>query len=133
MARYEYDPFGYPTKIAASLDFHFLYTGHIFHPNSGLYLAPYRAYNPKMSRWISREPFGIEGPNDYRYALNSPMLNTDKSGLLTFRFYDKDTKELLTTLGPGKQCELSRLQSYVTGNTKLRQYYMAFGNSAVDV
>jgi RHS repeat-associated protein len=36
----------------------FAFTGHYYHARSGLYLAPYRAYNPTVGRWLSRDPIG---------------------------------------------------------------------------
>lgn len=36
----------------------FRFTGHYYHEESGLVLAPYRAYDPETARWLSRDPFG---------------------------------------------------------------------------
>jgi RHS repeat-associated protein len=36
----------------------FAFTGHYYHARSGLYLTMYRAYNPSLGRWISRDPIG---------------------------------------------------------------------------
>jgi len=81
VASYEYDPYGEVTQTAGSTSFDFLYTGHLYHTSSGQYLAPYRAYDPKAGRWISREPLGLDGPNHYHYGFNSPLNGTDPTGL----------------------------------------------------
>jgi RHS repeat-associated protein len=36
----------------------FAFTGHYYHARSGLYLTMYRAYNPTLGRWLSRDPIG---------------------------------------------------------------------------
>jgi RHS repeat-associated protein len=58
------------------------YTGHLHHPASGLALAPYRAYDPSLGRWISEDPIEERGGvNLYGYVKNSPMLDVDPLGL----------------------------------------------------
>jgi RHS repeat-associated protein len=60
----------------------FAFTGHYYHSRSGLYLAPYRAYNPSLGRWISRDPIGeYGGINLYAYVGNSPLNRIDPLGL----------------------------------------------------
>ena len=54
----DFDPFGNAlTSPAAPLpDFRF--AGMLYHANSGLYLTQYRAYDPSIARWLSRDPLG---------------------------------------------------------------------------
>jgi RHS repeat-associated protein len=60
----------------------FALTGHYYHARSGLYLTMYRAYNPSLGRWLSRDPIGeSSGVNLYAYVLNNPTNWTDFSGL----------------------------------------------------
>jgi RHS repeat-associated protein len=60
----------------------FAFTGHYYHARSGLYLAPYRAYNPTIGRWISRDPIGEQaGINLYVYVDNNPVDGVDPLGL----------------------------------------------------
>ncbi len=62
--------------------FDFGYTGHYTHTKSGLALAPYRAYDPDLARWLSRDPIGeTEGANLYRYVSNDPISFADPLGL----------------------------------------------------
>jgi len=62
----------------------FAFTGHYYHARSGLYLAPYRAYNPTIGRWLSRDPLKdaevSQGPNLYLYVRNNPINLTDPDG-----------------------------------------------------
>ena len=56
----DFDPFGNAlTSPAAPLpDFRF--AGMFYHANSGLYLTQYRAYDPTIDRWLTRDPLGEE-------------------------------------------------------------------------
>jgi RHS repeat-associated protein len=61
------------------------YTGHLMHPPSGLLLAPFRAYNPELGRWISEDPIQeAGGMNLYSYVENAPHNFFDPFGLETF-------------------------------------------------
>jgi RHS repeat-associated protein len=81
-ARYDYDPYGNVTKLSGNLDTDFAYTGHYYHAASGLHLAPYRGYNPRLGRWLSRDPIEEEGGlNLYGYVLNDPVNVLDPLGL----------------------------------------------------
>jgi RHS repeat-associated protein len=59
----------------------FAFTGHYYHTRSGLYLAPYRAYNPSIGRWLGRDPIGEDGGiNLYEYTNNNPVNAIDLLG-----------------------------------------------------
>lgn len=58
------------------------YTGHYFHQRSGLHLAPFRAYDANLERWISRDPIGeSDDIKLYSYAVNGPINGWDPLGL----------------------------------------------------
>jgi len=83
-ARYDYSPWGEMETVSGSFDLDFGYTGHFVHQSFGLYLAPFRAYDAGLGRWLSREPLGAlgpDGPNLYWYGKNSPLNYTDPTGL----------------------------------------------------
>lgn len=81
-AHYDYDPFGNTTKVSGDASLDFGYTGHYRHTVSNIYLAPFRAYDPAIGRWINRDPIGENGGlNLYGYLANQPISNTDSSGL----------------------------------------------------
>src|SRR6266446_3518835 len=63
-ARYDYELYGKRTAnlvTANPVESSFGFTGHYEHAQSGLTLAPCRAYNSALGRWISRDPIGEEG------------------------------------------------------------------------
>jgi RHS repeat-associated protein len=81
-ASYSYDPYGVRTQVSGDLSSDFGYTGHYVHAASGLTLAPYRAYDAALARWISRDPIGEDGGlNLYDYVNNDPISAADPFGL----------------------------------------------------
>ena len=73
-ARYDYDPYGRRTKLSGDLEADFGFTGFYLHVPSALGLAVFRAYDPNLGRWLSRNPPGqLTGPNVYLYRDNGPM------------------------------------------------------------
>ncbi|MBW8782578.1 MAG: hypothetical protein JF599_11920 [Verrucomicrobia bacterium] len=81
-ARYDYDPYGRVTKVSGDLDADFGFTGHFYHPASGLNLTLYRAYDPNAGRWLSRDPIAEAGGlNLYGYVTNDPFNLVDPLGL----------------------------------------------------
>ena len=86
-ARYDYDPYGNVTKLSGDIDTDFAYTGHYYHAASGLHLAPYRGYNPKLGRWLSRDPIEEGGGiNLYGYVGNRVLGYSDPFGFQGFSF-----------------------------------------------
>ena len=81
-ARYEFDPYGRVTKVLGDKDASVGFTGHIQHSPTALTLAPFRAYDPDLGRWVSEDPLGLQGGelNLYRYASNQPVRVIDPSG-----------------------------------------------------
>jgi RHS repeat-associated protein len=70
------------TKVQGDKDSLFGYTGILWHSASGLDLTKYRAYDPNLGRWISRDPYEEKGGiNYYQYSSNDPVLLTDRLGL----------------------------------------------------
>jgi RHS repeat-associated protein len=82
-ARYDYDPYGKRTKLSGDLEADQGYTGHYEHAASGLTLAPFRAYDCVLGRWISRDPIEEAGGlNLYGYVRGSPIGLRDPDGKL---------------------------------------------------
>jgi hypothetical protein len=47
-----------------------------------MWVAPYRAYDPALARWISEDPIGLDGGvNRYAYVQNTPITMLDPEGL----------------------------------------------------
>jgi RHS repeat-associated protein len=81
IARYDYDEWGRQTVLAGSKDT-FGYAGYFVHSPSGLLLTWYRAYDPNLGRWISRDPIEEEGGiNLYGFVTNDPVNSIDRDGL----------------------------------------------------
>jgi len=84
---YGYDPYGVPLQTTASLT-DFGYVGLLNEPDSGLGLATYRAYDPSVGRWTSRDPIGERGDragNLYGYVGQSVVNRVDPLGLWTIQ------------------------------------------------
>jgi RHS repeat-associated protein len=80
-ARYDFAPYGQRTKLAGDLDSDFGFTGHYEHAASGLTLAPFRAYDSALGRWLSRDPIEESGGmNLYGYVGGTPVSLVDPDG-----------------------------------------------------
>ena len=81
-AQYGYLPLGVRQSLTGDLSADFGFSGHYLHQPSGLLLARYRAYNPELGRWLSRDPLGeFDGANLYAYARDNPINLIDPLGL----------------------------------------------------
>ncbi|MCF6283581.1 MAG: cysteine peptidase family C39 domain-containing protein [Candidatus Hydrogenedentes bacterium] len=82
-AAFEYSPMGgLYNSTGSSSDVTRRYTGAGWDGSTGLYLAPYRQYNPASGRWNSRDPLGmVDGPNLYAYVRLNPVMFRDPLGL----------------------------------------------------
>jgi RHS repeat-associated protein len=80
-ARYDYDPYGRMTKVQGDRDSLFGYASMEWHAASGLELAVFRAYDPNMGRWISRDPINERGGiNLYSYVNGDVIRLSDPLG-----------------------------------------------------
>lgn len=61
VASFDYDAYGKLGQSSAMITPDYLYAGMFNLPGVGLYLAHYRAYDPGMGRWLSRDPIGENG------------------------------------------------------------------------
>jgi RHS repeat-associated protein len=84
VARFDYDPYGRSTAVINTTLPDFNFTGLYRHSASNLDLAVYRAYDPNLGRWLSRDPIGEAGEtNLYAYVSNDASNAVDLDGLLT--------------------------------------------------
>lgn len=82
VGRLGYDSYGKVIQHEGTLP-DYQYAGLYAHPESGLYLATYREYDPGAARWLSRDPireFG--GINLYAYVTGDPLRWVDQWGLI---------------------------------------------------
>jgi RHS repeat-associated protein len=86
-ARYAYDPWGRRTKLAGDLETDFGFAGMFWSAEANLSLTHFRAYDPELGRWLSRDPLpGAEisqGANLYAYVRNDPVNHIDPLGLMS--------------------------------------------------
>ena len=82
LARSEYDPYGRRTRTEGTMDGDFGFTGHYYHPASGLHFTIFRAYDTDAGRWLNRDPIRESGGLDlYGYVSNDPVNELDLLGL----------------------------------------------------
>ncbi len=82
IARYDYDAWGVSELVSGPFDLDFKYTGHFYHTPSTLHLAPFRAYDAAIGRWLNRDPITEAGGiNLYAYVQNDPTNYIDPLGL----------------------------------------------------
>ena len=103
-ARYDYAPYGQRSANLVTgtnaLDADFGFTGHYQHAASGLTLAPYRAYDANLGRWISRDPLRERGGmNLYGYVGNNPINAFDPLGLYGFMDFMQDASNFTAGVG----------------------------------
>ena len=79
---YTFDSFGKTTNSSGSLTNPFQYTGREFDSESSLYYMRARYFDPSTGRFISEDPIGLDGgENFYAYTGNSPVDLKDPFGL----------------------------------------------------
>jgi RHS repeat-associated protein len=85
--RYAYDPVGRRTQLTGDVEADFGFAGMFWSSEAGLAIARFRAYDPGLGRWLSRDPLRKaeekEGPNLYAYVANNPVNAVDPLGLKT--------------------------------------------------
>jgi RHS repeat-associated protein len=103
VATYRYDPWGNLLAETGSVGQPFRFTGREWDAESGLYFYRMRYYDPKVGRFISRDPLGIESgeANPYVYALNNPPNWIDPLGLAVDA--PGTWESLIPVWGSGKQ------------------------------
>ncbi len=95
---YDYTPFG---EKLGSMSINYRgprYAGLYLDPDVGLYYSYTRVYDPKLGRWMSRDPIAeVGGINLYSYVLGDPINATDAMGLYGTNdcsYYDKRCQEV---------------------------------------
>jgi RHS repeat-associated protein len=81
VAKYDYDLWGRQTKLSGAMDSDFGFTGFYVSRSTGLDLTWFRAYNPEMGRWLSRDLKGEFENVRYSYVLSNPVQFIDIWGL----------------------------------------------------
>jgi RHS repeat-associated protein len=78
---YSYDSFGNMTATG-NVSQPFTYTGREYDSETGMYFYRARYYDPKVGRFVTKDPIGFKGGiNLYVYVENNPLSLTDALGL----------------------------------------------------
>ena len=71
-----------------------------WHENSGLVYCLYRYYEPKLQRWVNRDPLG-----DVSFAsVHVDVVSSEKDALNVFRFLENDPLNFVDFLWLGSDC-----------------------------
>jgi len=83
VARYDYGPFGEPLRESGDVDAcPFRFQTKFFDKESAHYYFGFRYYDPRLGRWLSRDPLGEAGGfNLYAYCGNDPVNGHDYLGM----------------------------------------------------
>lgn len=129
VAQYDYDPYGQRTKLSGTADADFGYAGSYHHAPSGLNLTLYRAYDPALGRWLSRDPIGEHGGvNSYGYVGNEPLGRVDPLGLTYgsnwnfFASWVLGAGQNQRSYGPGS-LESEEMRNSIPGRELRRKFY----------
>jgi RHS repeat-associated protein len=86
VARYDYEPYARSTTVLGTTPTDFNFAGLYRHSKTNLDLATYRAYDPDLGRWLSRDPIAEQGGlNLYDYVGNDSVNAIDPLGLFEAR------------------------------------------------
>jgi RHS repeat-associated protein len=108
-ARYEYGPFGEPIRVtgpAATLN-PFRFSTKRTCNTTDLVLYEYRAYNPIIGRWLSRDPIEEWGCVQlYAFVRNAPSILWDADGRFTYLLHLRITSDAGRAAGISSKCVL---------------------------
>ena len=86
---YVYDAYGNARSSSGTISNPFRYTAREFDPETGLYYDRARYYDSTQGRFLSEDPIGFGGGNDfYPYADNNPVAYSDPFGLQACSYPD---------------------------------------------
>jgi RHS repeat-associated protein len=116
--------------------------GHWVHPVTGLLFAWFRAYDPDLGRWLSRDPLGQrQGESLYAYGGGDPINHLDPYGLqsrlgtLPQNSYSSQIQEGVDTYKTAQQVG-QKIESAVEGGLKLDKVILkekeAFKNAKLE-
>lgn len=103
-AAFDYSPSGEQQRLSGTFPSEFGFTGHFQVPDGSTLLAPFRAYSPKLARWLSHDPLGEAGGlNLYAYVELDPINRMDPLGLFpSWADVKSAAKKLFQKTKPGK-------------------------------
>lgn len=132
-ASFDYDPYGRRVASAPATEPSIGFTGHTEY--AGLLLAPFRAYDPDLGRWISRDPIGeAGGPNHYAYTSNDPVNLVDPEGLIGEQTPDRLVERFKGYAPPGRINQIIREASaeFRAAWQQSKKFNIGVGNRAIN-
>lgn len=124
-ARFHYDPFGRPSELAGDIPVDFGFAGMFWTAEASLNLTHFRAYDPDLGRWLSRDPLQEgeteEGPNLYAYVQNDPINLSDPLGLISvagLNWTDEEWARWYDLAGRGEVTEVFELREIKPGQRR---------------
>jgi RHS repeat-associated protein len=79
----DYEPFGEVTTTVNTVENNLRFPGQYYNAETSLHYNGARYYDPKIGRYISSDPIGLEGGvNTYAYVRNNPLRYIDPRGLV---------------------------------------------------
>jgi len=80
-----YEPFGETEIVTASIENNVRLPGQYSDQETGLNYNLFRDYDPSLGRYVESDPIGLSGgENTYSYVYQNPLVNIDKTGLVTW-------------------------------------------------
>jgi RHS repeat-associated protein len=120
VARYDYDSYGQSTTVTGTNKLDFNFTGFYRHAKSNLDLATYRAYDPDLGRWLSRDPIEEAGGlNLYAYALNNAVRYVDTLGLFEIDVHEGGPSQTYGTYTWARELGFSDRAAKVLGRANI--------------
>ncbi len=110
--RTTYTAFGVPARQGSAGVQPFAFTGREWDVELGLYYYRARYYDPKVGRFLSRDPLGA-GPNPYTYVAGDPVNRIDPYGLEPWDHWDFWQHYLEGSGDPVDLAEVGRLSDFV--------------------
>ena len=90
---YDYSPFGGLIAANGGFENSTLWASELYEKDIGLYSYLKRDYDSTIGRWLSKDPFVLDGYNYYIYVNNNPISKIDALGLAIAKSDCEEAKE----------------------------------------
>jgi RHS repeat-associated protein len=95
---YAYDAWGNQIETTGTVENPYTYTGREFDAETGLYYYRERSYDPRLGRFLQKDPVGFAGGvNLYVYVFNNPTRHIDPLGLVATCVFGQGSGRIICT------------------------------------